>query len=289
MYFSFSMSNEEFEAFKTVKSLLDSIDADKKRLDEELAKIEGDVKNIEQLVYSDFKDGVPEEFANTDKLLGLLDSLSNAVGYALQLVLEMERKIEPLEKVALEEPNENVSPQQQPIIVQTGSSQKPEKKGFWASLLGGYFDYKTLRLQLEMQQKTEAKPTITQSQEIKDVLQFGRQIIPTLNEIKTWLKGCKCRLYFFNDRSLYYYYHVELQTYLSKVIGIIRSFAKSCMEYRKKELDRLKIELGKAVAQIATAEAYASGQRQIIEIPQPVSPGGFSFPAPQKRRPPTSD
>ncbi|MEM3622771.1 MAG: hypothetical protein QXR76_03255 [Candidatus Bathyarchaeia archaeon] len=282
------MSNEEFEAFKTVKSLLDSIDADKKRLDEELARIEGDVKNIEQLVYSDFKDGVPEEFAN-DKLLGLLDSLSNAVGYALQLVLEMERRIEPLEEIA-EESEKNPSPQQQqPIIVQAGSSQKPEKKGFWASLLGGYFDYKTLRLQLEMQQKIEAKPTITQSQEVKDVLQFGRQIIPTLNEIKTWLKGCKCRLYFFQDHSLYYYYHVELQAYLSKVIGIIRSFAKSCMEYRKKELDRLKIELGKAVAQIATAEAYASGQRQVIEIPQPVSPGGFSFPAPQKRRPPTSD
>jgi hypothetical protein len=57
------------------------------------------------------------------------------------------------------------------------------------------------------------------------------------------------------------------------------------MEYRKKELDRLKIELGKAIAQIAQAEAFAAGQKQVIEIPQPVSPGGFQFPAPQRRKP----
>jgi len=76
-----------------------------------------------------------------------------------------------------------------------------------------------------------------------------------------------------------------LQAHLSKVIGIIRSFAKSCMEYRKKELDRLKIELGKAIASIAQAEAYAAGGRPVLEITQPVSRDGFAFPTPQRRRP----
>lgn len=280
------MAETDLEALSTVQRLLESIDADKQKLDGELGKIEGKVTDIEKLVYAEIKDGgVPLEFAESDKLLVLIDDLSNAVGYALQLVLEMERKVEPLHMESLGEEEKKPSPPPQPVIVQAGSNPKPEKKGFWSSLLGGYYDYKTLKLQLEMQQKTEQQPTITQSQEVKDVLQFGRQIIPTLNEIKTWFKGCKCRLYFFQDKSLYYYYHVELQSYLSKVIGIIRSFAKSCMEYRKKELDRLKIELGKAIAQIAQAEAFAAGQKQVIEIPQPVSPGGFQFPAPQRRKP----
>jgi len=278
------MSNE-LEALSTVKNLLESIDKDKQKLDEELKKIEENVAVIEGLVYPKFDGGVPREFVEEEKLLHSLDGLSNAVGYALQLVLEMERKIEPLQ-MATSEQEQKQSNSQQPIIVQAGSSPpKPEKKGFWSSLLGGYFDYKTLRLQMEMQAKTEPSPTITQSQEVKDVLQFGRQIIPTLNEIKTWLKAGKCRLYFFQDKAVYYYYHVELQAHLSKVIGIIRSFAKSCMEYRKKELDRLKIELGKAIASIAQAEAFAAGQRQVLEIQQPVSPTGFTFPAPQRRKP----
>lgn len=282
-----SSDSEEFEAFRTVKSLLDSIDADKLKLDEELVKIEANVARIEQLVYVD-RDGIPGEFVSTDDLLRYIDVLSHAVGYAIQLVLEMERNIAPLEEALQQKPQSNPNPNPQPIIVQP-QNQKPEKKGFWSSLLGGYYEYKTLRLQMEMQQKLESEPTITKSQEIKDVLQFGRQIIPTLNEIKEWLKGCKCRLYFFHDKNVYYCYHVQLQAYLGKVLGIVQSFAKSCMEYRKKELDRLKIELGKAVAQIATAEAYATGQRQIIQIPQPVSPGGFTFPTPQKRKPPQGD
>ena len=279
------MAQTDLEALSTVQKLLESIDADKRKLDEELAKIESKVADVERLVYGEIRNGgVPAEFEKSDELLVLIDDLSNAVGYALQLVLEMERNIEPLRLEASEEEKKPAAPQQ-PVIVQA-TSNPPERKGFWSSLLGGYYDYKKLQLQIELQQKTEQQPTITQSQEVKDVLQFGRQIIPTLNEIKTWFKGCKCRLYFFQDKSLYYYYHVELQAYLSKVIGIIRSFAKSCMEYRKKELDRLKIELGKAIAQIAQAEAFAAGQKQVIEIPQPVSPGGFQFPAPQRRKPP---
>jgi len=277
------MSNE-LEALSTVKSLLASIDADKQKLDDELVKIEVNVEKIEGLVYTKFDGCIPREFVEEEELLRDLDGLSNAVGYALQLVLEMERQIEPLR---METSEEEKSGNQQPIIVQAGNPNpaKPEKKGFWSSLLGGYFDYKTLKLQMEMQAKTEPSPTITQSQEVKDVLQFGRQIIPTLNEVKTWLKAGKCRLYFFQDKAVYYYYHVELQAHLSKVIGIIRSFAKSCMEYRKKELDRLKIELGKAIASIAQAEAYAAGGRQVLEITQPVSRDGFAFPTPQRRRP----
>jgi len=279
------MSNE-LEALSTVKSLLASIDADKQKLDDELGKIEANVEKIEGLVYEKFDGGIPREFVEEEELLRDLDGLSNAIGYALQLVLEMERKIEPLQMATSEQEEQKQSNPQQPIIVQAGSnSAKPEKKGFWSSLLGGYFDYKTLKLQMEMQAKTEPSPTITQSQEVKDVLQFGRQIIPTLNEVKTWLKAGKCRLYFFQDKAVYYYYHVELQAHLSKVIGIIRSFAKSCMEYRKKELDRLKIELGKAIASIAQAEAYAAGGRQVLEITQPVSRDGFAFPTPQRRRP----
>jgi len=255
----------EGSALEKVSELIESIDKDKKALEEKIDEIDQIISKLQDMVYVPYKPNgePPREFQQEAEFLKLMDALGDAAGLALDLVMSEEEKNLKSSELQTQPTEKGNAPQQ--IIVQAAPQQQSEEgksKGLFASL----FDYK--KFKLKMQREAAEKPRITESKEVRDVLEFGRQINPTINEIKNYFSQSLAHLRVYQDPELYFQLHEDLKTHISKLIGVIRSFVRAYTERRKRELDRTKVEVGKSMSGIAQAEAMTSAGQRVIVVPE---------------------
>jgi len=205
-----------------------------------------------------FSEDVAQEF-----LTGLLE-LSEEIGHAYQTVLGIELKLKGLMPPSPSIPfpiqlqgtkgEGGVNPAQ--VILQ----QQPAQKG-------GVWDYMSARRwagALEKWIKTQGEgqvlPEITTSKEVIDVLEFGRQLIPELNRTIKFFRQSLDHLYFFHDPDTKERFTSELQTHLTKICGIIRSFARTSAEHRIEKVGENRVEVAKGVIGLQIAQFASMGQ-----------------------------
>jgi len=256
----------ENPALGLIENLIESIGKYKEELEQKRKEVEELASLIQQMVYGyDLNSGkIPPEFEKRFEFRTLLDKLHRAVECALHLIIKIEIAKKELAKRLSEQEEYKTPPQQ--IIVQTNPERAEESrrsKGFWESL----FDYIKSRRQQEMEKEKEL-PDITENIKVRDMLEYGRQLLPSINELKTFYGKCFDKFRFFRSPEAYFDYHRQIEDFVSKLIGIIGSFTGAYIEMQKDESRRHSIEIAKSISVIAQAEAMTSAGQRVIVVPE---------------------
>ncbi len=239
---------EIFEDFKSTVDRLSQIPQFAEEKTESLMKLfEEDI----------FSEKVADEFL--DRLL----DLSEEVGHAYQTVLGIELKLKGLEprspSIPLPVPLQATKGEGSPSPGQVVLQQTPQKGGFWDFMSSRRWA-DALEKWIKTQGMGQTVPEITTAKEVIDILEFGRQLIPELNRTIKFFRQSLDHLYFFHDPDTKERLRSELQIHLTKICGIIRSFARTGAEHRIENVGDNKVKVATSIIALQIAQYGAMGQ-----------------------------
>lgn len=241
----------------TVDGIVDSINKDRLDLEQQVKSAE-DKGALLMMLF--FKADEYLEFEYPEFFWIGISDLSEQIGHAQHMVLEIENK----RKIIVEKIGEKTpTPTQTPQVIVSSTPAVVQRPGG----ITGWLETRTEAKSAEKIQERWIKaqqqgtPQIATERQVTDILDFGRQLIPEFNRLHLYFQQCLDHLHFFNDDETKAFFHGELRQHLLKLIGIIRSFCRTVVEYRKSVLDEIKMELAKSMTQIVVAEALAKAGR----------------------------
>lgn len=244
-----------------VKGILNGIDVDRLSLETAVGKAETKGKTLMKLFSAE---NTYPEFDNPEKFWMSIIDLSEQIGHAQYMVLEIENKRKQLME-SLEEKKTN--PTAQPSVVVNPPMVAPPA-GVW-----GYVGARRYASSQEKMQKMaiqamerSATPQIATEHSVIDILDFGRQLTPEFNRVYNYFQQCLDHLSIFDDDNTKIVFHGELRTHLLKLTTIIRSFCRTVSEYRKSVLDEIKMQLAKSLTEVATAQAIGGGKMSLSDF-----------------------
>jgi len=253
---------------KYTEDIINSIGKDREDLESTVKKAEEKGTALMKLF---FKENKYPEFDTPQKMWSGLADLSEQIGHALYMVLEVENKRAGLVKLVEEKGEKTKEKGENPHLITVQTSTQPVVQA-----PGGLFGYMGQRTQagatkaikkMELDyMRQQGPPKIATEQRVLDILEFGRQLIPEFNRIHLYFQQCLDHLHFYDDDELKAFFHGELRTHLSKLTGIIRSFCRTVAEYRKAVLDEVKMALAKGMTEVVVARYIAEGKIPLSEL-----------------------
>lgn len=239
----------------TVNRLNDANEKSKKALEDAVKKASDKSKKLMNLLSKDgyyiFTKKGENEFWDA------LRESSEEVGHALYMVLEIENK-----RRGIVTPSEaqNKTPTQPPQVLVQSTPAIPQLPGG----MGGWFQSRTKAKSEEKihkmylkERQEQLKPKITTEQEVIDILEFGRQLIPELNRLQLYFQQCLDHLHVYDDEETKAFFYGELRIHLNKLSTITQSFCRTVAEYRKSVLDQATMELTKGMTEVVVAQMLA--------------------------------
>lgn len=181
---------------------------------------------------------------------------SEEIGHALYMVLTIENKRAGLTINKTEEENKKPVASTTPQVLVQSTPAIPQLPGGASGWLQARTAAKSAEKIQKMLLKAQEKamtPKIATSEQVIDILEFGRQLIPEFNRIHLYFQQCLDHLHFFGDKETEAFFHGELSTHLNKLVSIIQSFCRTVAEYRKSVLDQSTMELAKGMAEVVVA------------------------------------
>lgn len=246
-----------------IQEILESLKEDAERLEQNVKAAEDRSVTLMALF---FKSDEYLEFEFPDWFWMGITELSEQVGYAQHMVLEIENK-----RAGIPEEIEKgkTNPVAQAPVVVHPTPAVIQQPGGVAGWLGERTRAKSAekiqKLYLQFQAKQET-PKIATEHQVTDILEFGRQLIPEFNRLHLYFQQCLDHLYCYSDDATKRYFHGELRQHLFKLVGIIRSFCRTVAEYRKTILDNVKMELAKGMTEVVTARLLSEAKIPLNEI-----------------------
>lgn len=253
--------------------IINDLNTQIKIVDDDLDEINGIANKIREMLYKPVEKGkIPEELNNPKEFMLLLDSLSVALGDAVDYVLRVEKTRRQIEYLPYDELLAEVRPQdeesaprgrpQSPInvtVAQPPASATPPTsqpyQGYWASRA----EIQKAKIWAEVQkQKMKKSETVVTTQQITDIVQFGRQLLPAFNAIKQRIPGAVAHVECFNNDNVCFLLHEEIKTFTSQTLEALVAFVTACKRYRKNLLEGRKLGMARAIAKIAEAESYGT-------------------------------
>jgi len=235
-------------------------------------------KKIKRMIYAPLKPGeIPPELKQSDVFRNAIDVCHHSVGKIVDYVIRVERTRKYLRETRISElrdlleeseEDEGKKREGQPINVSVSQPQAPsvERPGFfWAH---AEIKKAEIAAKLERERMAQQQLPVVTTQQVEDIMNFGRQMPSAFNQVKQWLPSALALVRVFkNDDHLFFLLHEEVATYLSQTLGTLVAFAEAAVEYRKTLLEGRKLGMARAIAKIAEAQSYA---------PQITSGGKFS-------------
>jgi hypothetical protein len=246
-------------------------DTDRKQLDADAVLMTEEIDEIREMIYppQSLKANAtkPAWLEKSDVFKTHLDHLAKGIGQALEYVRMMEKtkknvtpdsilaQVQP-ESVEDEERSAPVQMPQQPVNVFSGNM-----KGGGGGL-GGFLAARENRKMVELylqSQKTVESPVVTVEQ-VQDIVDYGKQLLPAINQVKNWLPGTLAECALFPDvPTLWWVFNEELSCHLGKYFGTLEAFCKAYTQYLKGVIDGRSVSMAKSLARIAEAQSMGGG------------------------------
>jgi len=191
------------------------------------------------------------------KTYQVLEDTNKELGQCIHAVMEIERERYVPQKAtdnlpaipSLESSPQTVNvqgtPQGQPITVKTG---------FLAEWAKGRAMNKAMDKAIQFQKDMMNRPEITTSK-IKDVLDYGRELIPEFNKLYNFYDCGIKRVYFFSDAETVWNQRREIVNEVAKITGVIEAFSNAVVEYRKERFGDRKVGVAAGAMWLEAAKA----------------------------------
>lgn len=247
-----------------------------KSLDAQIAKLDRIPEDAKTACDALLEYAVKKELFSPDGQVGFYEVLGGTdeqLGHCIHAVLEIERErvippkeptVTPMALPSIESPMQTVQVQG----VQPGQQQPPitVKTGALAEFFRGRALNKATEKLIAFQREQMNRPEITTSK-VKDILDYGRELLPEYNKLYEFYDKALKRLRFFDDAETVWNQRQEIVNEIVKITGVIRAFSRAVVEYRKERFGDRKVGVASGVMWLAAS--IASAPPMMMKPPPP--------------------